>query len=245
MSGYRKGSGYGKHGWYNGIYCDSTYELAYLIYCLDHNIDIKRCDKSFEYKLNNKKHKYYPDFIVNGIIIEIKGFDRGDVSIKMESVGKIPYKLLYLNDLIPFMEYVAKTYNKHFNNKNNNFYELYDNYKPKYEYVCNNCGKIFLSNRKLKTEKHFCCRKCAGKFRKKMNKNISKNKISNSLKLYQQKMRNNNLGVKDVMENLDKLNFESRGWSERLKLFLGLKTRYGATNWLKINIPCLYNKIKK
>lgn len=245
MSGYRKGSGYGKHGWYKGIYCDSTYELAYLIYCLDHNIDIKRCDESFEYELNGVKHLYHPDFIVDGTIIEIKGFDRGDVSIKMKSVGKIPYKLLFYNDLIPFMEYVSKTYNKHYKETRNNFYELYDEYKPKYEYICNNCEKTFSSNRKLKTEIHFCCRECAGKYRKKINKNISKDKISNSLKLYHQKIRNNNLGITDVMNNLDYLNFENRGWSERLKTFLGLKTRYGATNWLKINIPSIYNKIKK
>ena len=40
--GYRQGSGRGKKGWYKGFFCDSSWELAYVIYCLDHNIDIKR-----------------------------------------------------------------------------------------------------------------------------------------------------------------------------------------------------------
>ena len=33
-------------------------------------------------------------FIVDGIIIEIKGYDRGDVFAKMKSLNNKPYKLL-------------------------------------------------------------------------------------------------------------------------------------------------------
>lgn len=51
IGGYVINSCRGKHGWYKGIYCDSTYELAYVIYCLDHNIPIRRCEEVFEYKL--------------------------------------------------------------------------------------------------------------------------------------------------------------------------------------------------
>lgn len=162
--GYRKGSGRGKHGWYKGIYCDSTYELAYLIYCLDHNIDIKRCDKTFEYKLNGKKHTYHPDFIIDETIIEIKGYDRNDVKVKELSSKGSKYKLLFEKDLIPYFEYVSKTYNKKYRKKWNNFYELYDNYKPKYEYTCDNCGKIFTRDKELKTEHKFCSRSCAGHY---------------------------------------------------------------------------------
>ena len=35
-------TGRGKKGYYKNIYCSSTYELAFLIYCLDHNINISR-----------------------------------------------------------------------------------------------------------------------------------------------------------------------------------------------------------
>ena len=128
--GYREGCyGYGKQGWYKGIFCGSTFELVYLIYCLDHNIDIKRCDESFEYELNGTKHTYHPDFIVDGNIIEIKGYDRGDVSAKMKSLGNRPYKLLYYKDIDYMFDYVAENYNKHHSGKNNNFYELYENKK--------------------------------------------------------------------------------------------------------------------
>lgn len=124
--GYRKRAGRSKHGYYKGIYCDSTYELAYLIYCLDHNINIKRCEETFEYEYNGKKHKYHPDFIVNDEIIEIKGYHNNLVDIKMKSIINRKYKILYINDLFKSFEYVSKAYNKKFHNKWNNFYELYD-----------------------------------------------------------------------------------------------------------------------
>lgn len=123
--GYRKGSSRGHSGNYKGIHCDSTYELAYVIYCLDHNINISRCNEVFEYKLNGKIHKYHPDFIVDGIIIEIKNYYRKENDIKLNAITK-EKKILYYEDLIPCFKYVAKAYNKKFNNKRNNFYELYE-----------------------------------------------------------------------------------------------------------------------
>jgi hypothetical protein len=169
--GYREGSSRGKHGYYKGIWCDSTYELAYLIYCLDHNIDIKRCTETFEYELNGKKHTYHPDFVVEGIITEIKGYDRGDVSIKEMSIGDKEYKLLYYDNIIKEMKYVADTYNKKIYNKGqNNFYELYDDYKPLYILNCDYCGKEIKTNKKsrLKHKNHFCCLYCSGKYRASM-----------------------------------------------------------------------------
>lgn len=127
IGGYVPFSCRGKHGYYKGIYCDSTYELAYLIYCLDHNIDIKRCNETFEYEYEGKKHKYHPDFIVEGIITEIKNYNTNLVDIKAESVNK-PYKILYYDDLQEVFEYVARTYNKKYTKHKNNFYELYDNF---------------------------------------------------------------------------------------------------------------------
>ena len=73
--GKRKGSGIGKKGWYKGIYCDSTWELAFVIYCLEHNIPIKRNKSYRTYLFNGEKHKYYPDFIVEETkVYEIKGY---------------------------------------------------------------------------------------------------------------------------------------------------------------------------
>ena len=101
-----------KQGWYNGVHCDSSYELVYLIYCLDHNIDIKRCDKIYEYSYKDSKHLYFPDFIINNnTIVEIKGYHNELVDIKTNSVNDMNYKILYKEDLQKEFEYVYQTYN--------------------------------------------------------------------------------------------------------------------------------------
>ena len=58
---------------YNDLIFDSSWELAFYIYHKDNNIDIDRCVKSFPYVVNNKTHYYFPDFIVDNKLIEIKG----------------------------------------------------------------------------------------------------------------------------------------------------------------------------
>ena len=47
--GYRMNSGRGKKGWYKGIFCDSSWELAFLVYHLEHNLYIERCKEKRKY----------------------------------------------------------------------------------------------------------------------------------------------------------------------------------------------------
>ncbi|MCK9615776.1 MAG: hypothetical protein M0R48_09780 [Candidatus Omnitrophica bacterium] len=71
--GIKHGSGRGKHGWYKGYWCDSSWELAWVIYNLDHGIKFERNHQGFEYEFEGEKHKYYPDFILDdGTYVEIK-----------------------------------------------------------------------------------------------------------------------------------------------------------------------------
>lgn len=104
--GYRHGSGRGKHGWYKGFYLDSTYELAYVIYCLDHNIEIKRNKKYYEYNdKDGKRKKYYPDFIVDGNLVEIKGYYTYNLNEKLAAVDE-PIQVMFADDLKHVFEYV-------------------------------------------------------------------------------------------------------------------------------------------
>lgn len=107
-----------KKGYYKGIWCGSSYELAYLIYCLDNNINIKRCEEYFEYQYKGSKHIYFPDFVVNGVIVEIKGYYTKLVDIKASAVNK-PYKIMYKKDLKGIIDYVEDKYGK-------DFIKLYD-----------------------------------------------------------------------------------------------------------------------
>ena len=106
------------HGTYKGIHCDSSWELAYLVWCLEHDISIKRCEEIRYYKLNKKTLKYFPDFIVDNQIIEIKGYFDEKSRIKSEQNPDI--KVLFYDDLKEMIEYTINKYG-------NNFWEiLYD-----------------------------------------------------------------------------------------------------------------------
>ena len=109
--GYRKGSGRGKKGTYKGYYCDSSWELAYVIYNLDHNIKFERNEELSPYEFNGEQHKYKPDFIENGVYIEIKGYFTEQVKAKELA---FPFQLKYLdiNGIKPYIDYVEKMYGK-------------------------------------------------------------------------------------------------------------------------------------
>jgi hypothetical protein len=120
--GLRKGAGRGKHGWYKGFYLDSNYELAYLIYCLDHNIKIERNKKSFKYiDSSNKERKFYPDFRVNGKLTEIKGYYTTNLNAKINSVDE-PIDVFFLKDLKDIFNYVENKTKL----KIHNLYRLYE-----------------------------------------------------------------------------------------------------------------------
>ena len=107
--GYRKGSGRGKSGWYKGYWCDSTWELAWVIYNIDKGIIFERNTEGFEYTYLDKIFKYYPDFIKGGIYYEIKGFMDKKNKAKL---NQFPYKLMIIssNEIDFFINYVKEKY---------------------------------------------------------------------------------------------------------------------------------------
>tara|TARA_R110002020_G_scaffold441478_2_gene652260 strand:+ start:3912 stop:4664 length:753 start_codon:yes stop_codon:yes gene_type:complete len=107
--GYRKGSGRGKGGWYKGFYCDSTWELCYIIYCLDHNIDIKRNTEKFTYLFNGKELNYLPDFIVENEYVEIKGYVTEQWKAKE---SQFPHKLEVIgkDEINQYINYITENY---------------------------------------------------------------------------------------------------------------------------------------
>lgn len=113
-------TGRGKQGRYKGFWCDSSWELAYVIYCLENNIDIIRNKTGFDYIYENEKHTYYPDFYNNNdnCYIEIKGYEN-DKDIAKISQFPDNIKVLYYQDLKEILKYVESKYGK-------DFIKLYD-----------------------------------------------------------------------------------------------------------------------
>lgn len=145
--GYREGSGRSKSGWYKGYFCGSSYELAWVIYNIDHSIEFKRNTEAFNYIFEGEEHKYYPDFIKGEVYYEIKGFKRKNDDAKFKY---FPHKLkvLFKKDLGEIFKYVKEKYG-------NDFIKLYEGnpYNEK-KNICKICGEP--------AKNVYCSKKCSG-----------------------------------------------------------------------------------
>lgn len=117
--GERKNSGNSKGGYYQGVYLASTYELCYYIFCVDHDISITRNKDFWYYTYRNQRKRYFPDFRVNGRLVEIKGYHTPIVDPKLQAVDE-PIDILYEKDLLFAFKYVSERYSV------NDFSKLYD-----------------------------------------------------------------------------------------------------------------------
>lgn len=110
--GKRHGSGRGKKGWYKGYFCDSSWELAYVIYNIEHGIEIERNTEGFDYVFEGRKHKYYPDFkLSDGSYVEIKGAMTKQNKIKIDSFNGTLI-VLGKEEIKPYLEYAVQKYGK-------------------------------------------------------------------------------------------------------------------------------------
>lgn len=115
--GYRKGSGHGKSGWYKGIYCDSSWQLAYVMYHLDNNLPIQRNRQKRTYSWNGQQHIYIPDFITKQGLVQIKGYITQQWKQKQRYNPDV--KVIDKEHIQQYLEYVKSKYGK-------NFIELYE-----------------------------------------------------------------------------------------------------------------------
>lgn len=123
LGGCREGSGRSKSGYYKGIFCASTYELAWVVYRIDNQFPVERFKGYLEDKELN--FKYFPDFFVDETIIEIKGYHTEDVDKKTQLARKLGYsiKVLYKQDLKKEFEWIREKYDIKDKTK---IYKLYD-----------------------------------------------------------------------------------------------------------------------
>jgi hypothetical protein len=117
VGGYREKGGRGKQGWYKGYYCNSSWELAWVIFNLEHNIKFKRNTARFPYVYNNKSYNFYPDFILESTneYFEIKGYLDNKNKAKINS---FPFKLNVIDKhkIKMYIDYVTSKYGKDFIN---------------------------------------------------------------------------------------------------------------------------------
>lgn len=114
LGGYNPKGGRGKKGRYKGVWCDSSWELAWVIYAVDHNLEFKKNTEKFPYEFNGETLYYIPDFILaNGEYVEIKGYQTDQVSAKIEH---FPHVLTVLREqeIKQYLSYAVSKFGKNF-----------------------------------------------------------------------------------------------------------------------------------
>lgn len=110
--GVREGGGRGKKGYYQGIYCDSSWELAFVIFHLKNGNKIERVKEPRTYVFEGKIRKYYPDFTVNGKTFEIKGWKTSQWLAKETQNPDII--VLGFEEIKPMLDFAILKYGKDF-----------------------------------------------------------------------------------------------------------------------------------
>lgn len=159
---------------WDNIYFDSSWEVAYYIWCKKHDIDIERNYQMFE--LSNGR-KCCPDFIVNGQLVEIKGDHlkkNENYKYKQKFYTKNNIKVLSYDDLLPIFKEVysiliennlplprIRTKRKIHSISSIDEIEQYKNENCKIQYVCTECGAMNITGYKiLKHFNNLLCKKC-------------------------------------------------------------------------------------
>lgn len=104
-------------GIYKGIKCDSSWELAFILWNEMQGKSVQRYKGYLTYTFEDKLCKYYPDFIVDDKIYEIKGYYSSRAKAKHEQHPEVI--LLKREEMIPIINEVKEKYG-------NNFIELYE-----------------------------------------------------------------------------------------------------------------------
>ena len=113
LGGITRGGGRGKKGWYKGFYFDSSWELAFIVYCLDHDIPIMRNKQKFPYIFEEKTRSYYPDFIIENKFYEIKGYITAQVQAKIDQFP-LPLVVITKKEMEKYLMYTRTKYGKDF-----------------------------------------------------------------------------------------------------------------------------------
>jgi hypothetical protein len=113
-----------KFGTYAGYHCDSSWELAFVLYNLDHGVAFTRNTSCFPYEYDGVIHNYYPDFIIDNVYYEIKSYV--DDRVRSKCRGFPSDKTLIILDQDKMQKYLSYCENKY----GKNFAELYDRSSP-------------------------------------------------------------------------------------------------------------------
>jgi hypothetical protein len=103
--GIREGGGRSKSGYYHGMFVQSTWECAYLIHSLQLGKKVERNWRPLSYEFEGVRYNFYPDFLVDGNLVEIKGWPSARTSAKQQQCPQVQF--LFEKELQPTFSEVA------------------------------------------------------------------------------------------------------------------------------------------
>lgn len=104
--------------YYDGQRFDSSWELAYYIWLKDHNIPFEFHIDPIDYSYQGKMHRYFPDFKVNGMLVEIKGPQLLKLMQESNSLDNAKYRCMVehgvkiMTDCSEYLNYIEEKYGK-------------------------------------------------------------------------------------------------------------------------------------
>ena len=100
---------------YENQFFDSSWELAFWVYCKDNGKNIVR---NYKYLTLENGNKYFPDFIVDGRLVEIKSSywqkKQSNYDLKKKAIEEYDILVVSNNEIKDYLEYVESKYGKSF-----------------------------------------------------------------------------------------------------------------------------------
>lgn len=115
--GFRNFGGSGKKGIYKNILYQSSWELAWLIFQFEHGLNPTRIDFWISYvNENGRSSKYYPDFMMDNTIFEVKGFMSKKTELKIAAARLNGYNIRVISkdEIYEYIDYCVEKYGKEF-----------------------------------------------------------------------------------------------------------------------------------
>lgn len=120
----KKMEGMAKKFVFNKVVFDSSWEMAYYFHLQRNHINFEFHPNEFlEYKFNGIKHRYFPDFKINGKYVEIKGDYWYSLMLEENTVNNAKLKCMEDNNVKILLEKDMVEYIKEFERYNGNCYQ--------------------------------------------------------------------------------------------------------------------------
>lgn len=156
-----EGTGNGRCGYYRGIYCGSTYELAFAMWAKDKNLPIARSTRRIKYWLGGIEKTYTPDFEIKRTTFEIKGLERAGTAEKISAAKRVcrHFRIIDRHKIRFYMDYCKEKLGL---NPETDYRLIYGQ-RPAIEIRCDQCDTIFYRDSHRKKGAHtYCSRRCSG-----------------------------------------------------------------------------------